>query len=77
MLSWLLSFFGLIAPYFMVKYREQIIEMTGKFSWAERYLGNGGSYNVIVLFAIFLFFFSLLYITGYSHVLFSWITPYV
>lgn len=77
MLSWILSIAGLIAPYFIVKHREVIIEITGKFGWAERYLGMGGSYTVVVLFAVFLFFFSLLYITGFSDIMFSWMKPYV
>ncbi len=76
-MSFILSLIGLIAPYFLVKYRDKIIEITGKFGWAEKYLGQGGSYTAVVLFAIFLFLFSLLYITGNEGILFSWITPYV
>lgn len=75
MLEWILSLAGLIAPYFMVRYREQIIEITGKFEWAERYLGQGGSYNAVILFALLLFFFSLLVITGNQSILVDWIHP--
>lgn len=76
-MSFLLSLFGLIAPYFIVKHRDKIVEMTGTFGWAEKYLGTGGTYTAIVIFAIFLFIFSLLYITGNESALFGWMTPYV
>jgi len=72
-MSFFLSLLGLIAPYFLVKYREKVIDLTGRFDWAEKYLGQGGSYSAVVLFSIFLFFFSLLYITGNEDVLFGWI----
>ncbi|MEI7511773.1 MAG: hypothetical protein WCJ84_06475 [Candidatus Peregrinibacteria bacterium] len=53
---------GIALAYVMIKYREIIIDFSGKFDWAEKYLGN--SYNAVILFAIFIFFFSLTFLFG-------------
>jgi len=37
---------------------------TGDFSWAEKYLGSGGTNTFIVLFAIGVFILSLMYSLG-------------
>lgn len=40
----------------IISYREKIVRMFGKNELAERYLGNGGSYNFWILFAILIVF---------------------
>lgn len=55
---------GILLAYVMIRYRKQVVDWTGKIAWAERYLGMGGTYNAMVLFAVGVFLFSLLYMTG-------------
>ena len=55
---------GIFLSYLVIRYRKQVIDWTGKFAWAEKYLGMGGTYNAMVLFAIGIFMFSILYMTG-------------
>ena len=59
-----LGLMGILLSYVMVRYREQVVNWVGKIGWAERYLGMGGTYNAMILFAIGLFLFSILYMTG-------------
>ena len=55
---------GMGLAYVIVKYREDIVEMTGRFSWAEKYLGRGGTYNAYILFGIIIFIISFLFFIG-------------
>ncbi len=55
---------GILLSYFIVRYRKNIVEWTGKFAWAERYLGMGGTYTVLIFLSIGVFMFSILYMTG-------------
>lgn len=68
--------FGIILSYLMIRYRKQIVDWTGKFGWAEQYLGMGGTYNAMVLFAIILFLFSILYMTGNTDFVFGGISRF-
>ena len=56
--------FGMILSFAAVWYRHQIIDMTGRWDWAEKYLGVNGSKTALVLFAIFLFFWCLTLVVG-------------
>ena len=68
---------GMGLAYVIVKYREQIVEMTGKFSWAEKYLGRGGTYNAYVLLGIIIFIISFLFFIGEEELLFGNAGKYV
>ncbi|MCT4591797.1 MAG: hypothetical protein N4A36_00195 [Candidatus Gracilibacteria bacterium] len=57
---------GISTALILVKFRYKIIEFTGDWGWAERYLGNGGSVRAVVLIAIILFFASIAKMTGKS-----------
>jgi hypothetical protein len=48
----------------IIKYRKTVYEWTGRFVWAERYLGNGGTVFVIVLVGCVLIFLSVAYPMG-------------
>ena len=52
------------AAFVFIKYREKIVEMTGKFAWAEKYLGSGGTYNLMVILGIIFFFWGIASMTG-------------
>jgi len=43
---------SIIACIFVIRYRLQMVEFFGKASWAERYLGSGGSYTMWILIGI-------------------------
>ena len=55
---------GIGLSYVLIRYRKHIIDFTGTWGWAERYLGCGGSYTAVVFIAIALFFFSINFIAG-------------
>lgn len=60
---------GIILSFFIVKYREDIVEMIGKISWAEKYLGS--TYNAIFLIGVFVFIISFLFFIGEEKILFG------
>lgn len=37
---------SIIVSYLILRYTEPIVRNIGKSSWAEQYLGNGGSYTM-------------------------------
>jgi hypothetical protein len=47
--------------YLMIRYRRNVKSWTGNFVWAERYLWNGWTNLIIVLFALGLIFFWAMY----------------
>lgn len=57
----LLGFIGLIASFFILKFRERVGDMIGDADWM-RYVG--GPYNLVVIVALFIFFWSIAAITG-------------
>ncbi len=59
---------GIVCSFFLVKYREQVGNMIGEPEWATKV---GGIYNVVLIVAIFFFFWSLATMTGTSAILFA------
>ena len=59
------GFIGVILSFLLVKYRRYIIDFTGDWGWAERFLGRGSSPTALVLIAIFFFFLSISLMTGH------------
>ncbi len=66
-MSYFLGILGIIASFFLLKYRERVGDMIGEPEWAHKV---GGIYNVIILCGIFLFFWSLATVTGTTDILF-------
>lgn len=50
--------------FWFVRNRARVVETVGKMEWAERYLGNGGTYNVWLLIGTLLAVGSILYFFG-------------
>ncbi|QFR39202.1 hypothetical protein A9Q91_03120 [Candidatus Gracilibacteria bacterium 28_42_T64] len=48
----------------ILKYRKIIKSWTGNFYWAEKYIGSGGTYLVIILIGMLLIFFGVTYPFG-------------
>jgi hypothetical protein len=59
---------AIAAAFVFIKYREKIVELTGKFAWAEKYLGSGGTYNLMVILGIIFFFWGIAAMTGTTDV---------
>ncbi|EKE28915.1 MAG: hypothetical protein ACD_2C00265G0005 [uncultured bacterium (gcode 4)] len=55
---WMLLFSSWVV---LIKYRKIIYEWTGKFGWAERYIGSWWTVLVIILTWMFLMFLSIAY----------------
>jgi Na+/H+ antiporter NhaC len=66
-----LSLLGIIASFFILKYRKDVGDMVGEADWMRKI---GGVYNVIIICSIILFFWSLAELTGTTQVLFSPLT---
>lgn len=60
-LRYALSIIGIVASFLLLKYRERIGEIIGEAEWMRRF---GGVYNIIVIAAIFIFFWSIAALTG-------------
>ena len=60
---------AIIGAFLLIKYRERVVNATGKFAWCEKYLGYGGTYRFMVIFAVLLFLWGVATITGTTDVL--------
>lgn len=60
-MSFFLPIIGIVTSFLLVKYRERMGDIVGEAEWMQKV---GGVYNVIVITAIFLFFWSLAALTG-------------
>lgn len=69
-MSYFLSIVGFILAFFLLKYRQRIGDEIGEADWM---LKVGGVYNVIIIVAIFIFFWSFTAITGTSDMFFGWV----
>ena len=48
----------------LIRYRLQLVRIVGKNYYAEKYLGQGGSYTFWILFAILIIFVALVWLVG-------------
>lgn len=55
----------------LIVYRERVVRFIGMIGWAEQHLGAGGTYSLMVLIGIFLFFMSLMYMTNSFDLIFG------
>ena len=56
-----LSIIGIVSSLLMIKYRERVGENIGEAAWMEKV---GGIYNFIIIVSVFIFFWSVAYLTG-------------
>jgi len=71
----LFGLIGIAGSFFLIKYREYIGEIIGDADWM-RYVG--GPYNLVIVVAILIFFWSIAAITGTQDVFLSpllWLLP--
>jgi hypothetical protein len=70
MLHYILPLIGIIGAFFLIRYRESLGDTLGEAEWMN---SVGGIYNVIVIFAVFVFFWSIAELTGTNEVLFGFL----
>lgn len=58
----------------LIKYRRNVKSWTGNWMWAEKYIGNGGTYAVLILTGLFMIFLWVLYPFGWMDVITGWNT---
>lgn len=66
-----LGLIGAVLSIVLIVYRERVVRFTGFIGWAERHLGGGGTYTLMVLIGVFLFFLSLMYMTNSFDLIFG------
>ncbi len=74
-MSILLSLIGLVASFYLLYKRQYVGDMIGEADWM---LKVGGVYNVVIITAIILFFWSISELTGTTDILFLpliWMIP--
>lgn len=59
-----LGLIGIVLSFLLIIYRVPVKHFMGNIRWAEEKLGAGGTYTVLVLASLFLFIFSLMYMTN-------------
>lgn len=63
--------FGIPLGFIIMIYRYQIKQFTGPISWAEQYLGSGGTYNLYIIVGLVISIVSLMYGLGTIQDLFN------
>ncbi|MBI3332209.1 hypothetical protein HYZ99_04635 [Candidatus Peregrinibacteria bacterium] len=63
-----LGLLGIALSLVLLKYRERIGNMIGEAEWMQKI---GGIYNVIILIALIIFFWSLAELTGTTNIFFA------
>ena len=63
--------FGIPLGFIIMIYRYQIKQFTGPISWAEQYLGSGGTYNLYIIIGLVISIVSLMYGLGTIQDLFN------
>ena len=69
-MKYVLAIIGIIAAFFLLKYRQRIGDEIGEADWM---LKVGGVYNCIIILSIFIFFWSFTTLTGTADFFFGWI----
>jgi uncharacterized membrane protein YdfJ with MMPL/SSD domain len=59
---------GLVGPFVLIRYRETVGDSLGEAEWMRKV---GGVHNVVVIAALFIFFWTLAELTGTTGVLFA------
>lgn len=66
-MHYLLSIFGIIGSFFLLKYRERVGDMLGEADWMRKV---GGIYMIVIFIGLFIFIWSVAELTGTTDMLF-------
>ncbi len=69
-MQYVLAIIGVVAAFFLLKYRQRIGDEIGEADWM---LKVGGVYNCIIILSVFIFFWSFTTLTGTSDMFFGWV----
>ncbi len=58
---------GLPVGLLMMIFRYKIVQFFGKIEWAERNLGGGGTYTLVIIVGVIVWIGSLMYALGTFH----------
>jgi len=64
MFRFFVAVLGFVLMLVILKYRLKIKDFIGDIAFAEKYLGSGGTFTLLILIAIGVFFLSLMYALG-------------
>jgi len=67
----ILGLIGIVLSFLLIVYRVQINHFIGGIAWAEQKLGPGGTYTLMIIIALVLFIFSLMYMTNSFDLIFG------
>lgn len=63
-MRFLVFLIGFVVAILILKYRAQVRDFLGEVSFAEKYLGTGGTNTLIILIALAVFIISMMYALG-------------
>jgi hypothetical protein len=62
--TFILGLIGIVAGLLIIKYREKLQTWTGNISFAEKYIGPGGTFTLLLLIGSATVILSILFMTG-------------
>ena len=68
MARYILILIGIVGSFFLIKFRETIGDLIGEAEWMKRV---GGVYNLVIIVAVLIFFWSIAELTGTTSILFG------
>lgn len=63
---------GMLIGFGLIVWSEQIVDMFGRFGWAEEHLGRASSYGFMKFLGIIVMILSLMFMTGDLYALIRW-----
>ncbi len=58
--------------FYLIKYRRNVKSWTWNFAWAEKYIGSGGTYLIMILIGLFMIFLWVLYPFWWLELITGW-----
>lgn len=63
-MRFLVGIIGIPLGFIMIVYRKKLHDITGSMAWAEKYLGQGGTFTALALIGLAVSALSLMYMLG-------------
>ncbi|MDD4351603.1 MAG: hypothetical protein PHU71_01300 [Candidatus Gracilibacteria bacterium] len=63
-MNFFMGLIGVVAGFFYVKYSKNVADSLGRMSWAEKWLGAGGTYSFHKIVGIIIIVISFMWMTG-------------
>ena len=72
----LIFILGLPAGLLIIIYRRLIVQTTGKLQWAENNLGAGGTYTLVIILGLVVWFGCMMYALGSFDQIFGFLVKF-